>query len=125
MNLEQDAKALLIFDISKGLTMSAVNEILSENNCLVVHVPDNHTNLFQPLHISVNKSAKCLLSENYQDWYAERVVDQLNRGVEPHNVKVDVKLSTVKPLQVRWVIDEVIKVIKGYHLVRVQKGPYY
>ena len=95
----------MIFDVFKGQTTSAVNELLRKNNIIVIHVPNNHTNLFQPLDISVNKSAKCYLAEKYQNWYAEKVLQQLNRGVVAHDVKVDVRLSTMKPLHARWIID--------------------
>ena len=45
------------------------------------------------------------MSNKYQDWYASEVASQLERGVEPHDVKVDVKLSTIKPLHAGWIID--------------------
>ena len=53
----------------------------------------------------MNKPVKSFVSNKYQDWYADRVSEQLNRGVAPHDVKVDVKLSTVKPLHAQWVVD--------------------
>ena len=62
----ENAKALLIFDVFKGQT-SAVNNLLKKNDIIVIHVPNNHTNLFQPLDISVNKSAKCFIADKYQD----------------------------------------------------------
>ena len=105
LNLADNAKALLIFDVFKGQTTSAMNELLRKNNIIVIHVPNNHTNLFQPLDISVNKSAKCYLAEKYQNWYAEKVLQQLNRGVVGHDVEVDVWLSTIKTLHARWIID--------------------
>lgn len=105
LKLQDNAKALLIFDVFKGQTTSAVNELLRNNNIVVIHVPNNHTNLFQPLDISVNKSAKCYIAEKYQDWYAEKVLDQLNNGVNAHDIKVDVRLSIIKPLHARWIID--------------------
>ena len=58
-----------------------------------MQVPNNHTNLFQPSDISVKKSAKCFIANKYQDWSAEKVLLQLNRGVAAHDVEVDVKLS--------------------------------
>ena len=54
LRLSKDAKALLIFDVFKGQAAPAVNDLLNDNNCIVQHVPNNHTNLFQPLDISVN-----------------------------------------------------------------------
>ena len=52
----------------------------------------------QPLDIFVNKSAKCFIADKYQDWYAVKVLQQLNRGVAAHDVKVNVKLGIMKPL---------------------------
>ena len=68
-----------------------MNELLQKNDIVAIHVPNNHTNLFQPLDISVNKGAKCYLSSKYQDWYLENVLEQLNRGVNAHDVKVGIR----------------------------------
>ena len=105
MKLPENAKALLIFDVFKGQTTSAVNDLLKKNDIIAIHVPNNHTNLFQPLDISVNKNAKCFIADKYQDWYAEKVLQQLNRGVAAHDAKVDVKLSIMKPLHAKWIIE--------------------
>ena len=45
------------------------------------------------------------MPNKYQGWYVSEVASQLERGVEPHDVKVDVKLSTIKPLHAGWIID--------------------
>ena len=79
--------------------------MLKKNDIIAIHVPKNHTNLFQPLDISVNKSAKCFIVDKYQDWHAEKVLQQLNRGVAAHDVKVDVRFSNMKPLHANWVIE--------------------
>ena len=97
LSLSKDAKALLIFDVFKGQTTPAVNDLLKDNNCIVQHVPNNHTNLFQPLDISVNKSAKSFISDKYQEWYASEVTSQLGKVIDPYNVKVDVNLTTLNP----------------------------
>ena len=101
LKLCENAKALLIFDVFKGQTMSAVNDLLKKNDIIVIHVPNNHTNPFQPLDISMNKSAKCFTADKYQDWYAEKVLQQLNRGVAAHDVKVGAKLSIMD----NWIIE--------------------
>ena len=82
-----------------------MNGLHQENNIIIIHVPNNHTNLFRPFDISFNKSAKCYLSTKYQDWYAEKVLEQLNRGINAHDVKTGIRLSTIKPLQVKWIVD--------------------
>ena len=70
LSLSKDAKALLIFDVFKGQATPAVNDLLKDNDCIVQHVPNNHTNLFQPLDILVSKSAKSFILDKYQEWYA-------------------------------------------------------
>ena len=105
LKLPENAKALLIFDVFKGQTTSAVNDLLKKNDIIAIHVPNNRTNLFQPLDISVNKSAKCFIAHKQQDWYAEKVLQQLNRGAATHDVKVDVKLSIMKPLHAKQIIE--------------------
>ena len=103
--MSKDPKALLIFGVFKEQTTPAVNDLLKDNNCIVQHVPNNHTNLFQPLDISVNKSAKSFISDKYQELYASEVTSQLGKGIDPYNVKVDVKLTTLKPIHARWIVD--------------------
>ena len=87
LKLPENARALLIFDLFKGLTTSAVNDFLKKNDIIAIYVINNYTNLFQPLDISMNKSIKCLIAEKYQDWNAEKVLQKLNRGVAAHDVK--------------------------------------
>ena len=53
----------------------------------------------------MNKSAKCFIAAKYQDWYAEKVLQQLNKDVVAHDVKVDVKLSIMKLLHAKWIIE--------------------
>ena len=76
--------------------------MLQKNHCFSVCVPNNHTDLIQPLDSSVSKGVKSFLTDKYQEWYAQQVTAQLNRGVSPHDVNVE--LSVVKPLHARWII---------------------
>lgn len=52
--------------------------------------------MFQPLNIFVNKSAKILIAENYKNWYANQVAQQLKNGVSAPDVKIDVETVTRK-----------------------------
>ena len=73
LKLPENAKALLIFDVLIRQITSSVNDLLKKNDIIAIHVPNNHTNLFQPLDISVNESTKCFIADKYQDWYTEKV----------------------------------------------------
>ena len=105
LKLPENVKMWLIFDVFKEQTTSAVNDLQKKNDIIAIHVPNNQTNLFQFLDIFVNKSAKCFIAGKYQDWYANKVHQQLNRGVAAHDVKVDVKLSIMKPLHAKWITE--------------------
>ena len=76
MKLVEDSKSLLIFDVFKSQTTGAVKKLLEDNHFLLQNVPNNYTNLFQSLDISVNKGAKSFLLNKYQDWYASQVSKQ-------------------------------------------------
>ena len=55
-----------------------ISNLCTDNNCAVVIVLYNWTNKFHSLDITVNKTAKCFISEKYQKWFAEEVANQPN-----------------------------------------------
>ena len=106
LKLPENPKVLLIFDAFKGQKTSALmNALLKKNDIIAIHVPNNPTNLFQPLGTSENKIAKCFIADKSEDQYSEKVLHQLNRGAAANDVKVDVKLSIMKPLHGKWIIE--------------------
>ena len=46
LNLANDSKALLIFDVFRGQTTAEVNSLLEKHNRLVQHVPNNLIQIF-------------------------------------------------------------------------------
>ena len=106
--------SLIIMDTFKGQDNDTLKELCAESNCDVVIVPHNLTNKFQPLDLSVNKAAKSFIQNKYNDWFAEQVSTQLRNGKDPADVKVSSKLSDLKPLHARWVVD-------WYHYVQDEK----
>ena len=82
------------------------------NNCDVVIVPYNLTNNFQPLDLSVNKAAKSFTQIKYNDWFVDHVFTQLENAKDPTDIKISSKLSDLKPIQARWIVDWYNHVIK-------------
>ena len=78
-----------------------VKEKLNINNIGFVLVPPNLTNLFQPLDIYVNKVSKAVIKNCYSEFYRDEVTRQLTAGVNPHDVKVDVRIS----LHAKWILE--------------------
>ena len=88
----------------KGQDIDFISNLCTDNNCAIVIVPYNLTSKFQSLDITVNKTAKCFISEKYQKWFAEEVANQLNEEKNPVDVDVTLKLSEVRSLQAKWTI---------------------
>ena len=92
-----------IFDIFKGQTTPAVGNLLHKYNCFVICVPSYYTDNFQTLDNFLTKvqnvslqTSNCKLLDystadnliaKHQDWFANEVLKQLTRAVEPHDVK--------------------------------------
>ena len=55
------------------------------------------------MDLSVNKAAKEFMRSKFQQWYADEVQKQLDKGAEEHT-PVDLKMSIMKPLGARWLV---------------------
>ena len=68
-------------------------------------MPSNCTDLLQPLDLSVNKPLKDPLRRSFKPWYSEHVSKLLEERKVPEDidVKVDTRLSIMKPLSARWI----------------------
>ena len=94
LQLEPDYPALVMFDVFKGQCSVKLFKILEDNHVSVVLVPPNCTDRLQPLDISINKPAKNFLREQFQDWYADQICQQLQGKTETK--PVDLHLSVMK-----------------------------
>ena len=83
----------------------------------VVIVPHNLTNKFQPLDLSVNKAAKSFIQSKYNDWFADQVFAQLQNGKRPSDCKISSKLSDLKLIHARWIVDSYNNVIKEKEMI--------
>ena len=101
----EDLRSLIIMDTFKGEDNEEIKQLCAKNSCEVVIVPHNLTNKFQLLDISINQSANKFISNKFNAWYADRVSKQLSNGTAPGDVKVSLKLSDLKPLQARWILE--------------------
>ena len=84
---------------------NTLEKLRAENNCDVVIVPHNLTNRFHPLNLSVNKAPKLFIQNKYNDWFADQEFTQFQNGKDPTDVKISSKLSALKPIHSRWIVD--------------------
>ena len=95
---------LLICDVFKGQWTEAVKNVVEESNGKMVSVPNNWTNYFQPLDLTVNKSSKDFLRKETEGWYSQEIVKQMEAEKRSDQIKVDVRVSVVKPLHAKWIV---------------------
>ena len=113
--LEQHA--LIIIGTFKGQDNDTLRKLCAENNCDFVIVPHNLSNKFQPLDLSVSKAAKSFIQNKYNDWFANQVFTQLQNGKDPTDVKISSRLSGLKPIHARWIVDWYDHVIKENEMI--------
>ena len=107
MVMEKDQAALLIMDVFKGQVSSPVMKVLSNNNILLQSVPAVFTYLFQPLNVEgePNGFVKRLMKRKFTDWYASQINLAMEEGKELETIEVPLKLSNIKPLHAKWLIE--------------------
>ena len=107
LNLAFDHPALIIMDVFKGQMTCAVRELLNENHILLEKVPANLTYLFQPLDVQrgPNGYVKRFMKKKFALWYSDQVIRALDEGKDIKDVEISLKLSIVKPLHAKWLIE--------------------
>ena len=78
--LSHDYPGLVIFDNFKGQVTDDILQLLEDHNVHSVRLPANCTDCLQPMDISVNKAAKDFIRQKFNDWYLEKVAEQLGDG---------------------------------------------
>ncbi len=101
--LDSNQPALVIFNRFKGQCTENILEILEKNNIRIAVVPPNCTDRLQPLDVSVNKSVKEQLRQQFQLWYSDKICNKI-KDDSSSNVAVDLCMSVVKSLSVKWLV---------------------
>ena len=104
--ISDDKPALVIMDNFKGQVTVAVNDLLEQHNIHVCLLPPNTTDLLQPMDLSVNKPAKDFLRREFEQWYAEKVMSQL-QGEDIEMVElpeINLGLPVLKEVGAKWLV---------------------
>ena len=100
-----EQRPLVLMDVFLGQMTDMVLGYLDDN--LVCHekVPANMTCYFQPLDLTVNGEAKKFLSKKFPLWYSKQIIECFQKGKSIEQIKVELKLSILKPLHAKWIME--------------------
>ncbi|CAI7877289.1 unnamed protein product [Closterium sp. NIES-54] len=72
--------SMVVLDSYRGHLTGAVKEKFRELNCVPAIIPSGYTAEVQPLNVSINKSFKASVRQQYQKWFKEEGQEQLTRA---------------------------------------------
>ena len=98
---DENQAALLIIDVFRGQMTVPVTQALKNNNIILVKIPPNITHIYKPLDLTVNRSAKL----KFTKWYSNKIHRQPDEGKQIDQVEVLLRLSVLKPLHAKWIIE--------------------
>ena len=107
MGLDKDHFAFALFYIFAAHRCKIVLQALEENNIKSCFISAHCTRELQPLDLTVNQVFKQELKACFIKWYAGVVTDQLGDGVEFENIKPDLRISVLDPLNAHWLIEAI------------------
>ena len=79
--------------------------MLKDNNILSMRVPPNMTHVFQWLDLTVNKFVKDFMKGKFNTWFSRQISLGLENDVELDDIGVDYRLSVLKPLHAKWLVE--------------------
>ena len=92
-------------DVFRGQMTDMVLRYLAENLMHHKKVPANTNRYFQPLDLTAYREAKKFLQTKFLLWYSQQVIQGLQKGIPIEQVKVELKLSILKPLNAKWIME--------------------
>ena len=95
---------MLLFDVFKGQITDKATKFIEDNNCVIVHVPNNMTDHVQQFDLNVNCHTKEFLKQKFECWYAEQIINQPEGGSSVYDAKAPLKLSIVKLIHAKWLL---------------------
>jgi hypothetical protein len=100
LELADDHPALAIFDVFAAHRCKEVLAKLQSNHIHQIFVPASCTGELQPLDVGINGDFKQLMIASFSRWYADEVRVALDEGKSIADIKVDLRVSVIKPLHV-------------------------
>ena len=79
--------------------------MLKDDTTLSTKIPPNMIHVFQRLDLTINKFAKDFMKGMFSTWFTRQISRGLENGVELDDIEVDYRLSILKPLHAKWLVE--------------------
>ena len=99
------AKRLWLCEWFYSQTTPEIRDSCYAYNICVSYVPANMNKYYQPLDLTVNLEAKCILKRKFVDWYSYQISNQLSEGKPLESVQGPLKLSIIKHIHADWLAE--------------------
>ena len=98
--LPRDQKSLLIWDAFKAQPTTKIEDTLASYDIEAVMVQKKMTHLLQPLELTTNNSLKKFEKKAFTEYFCSSILKELKNDptCDVTTIKVDLRLSTLKPL---------------------------
>lgn len=100
LNLSEDHPALAIFETFKSNLTESVLKFVENNNIHFAIIPANCTDRLQPLDLSLNKSVKDFLWREFNTWYLDQILSQLDEN----QARGDIQPVSLKSTTAGWIV---------------------
>lgn len=77
----------------------------NHKNFHLAFLPPNCTSLVQPADTGLQRPLKARIQSKFDDYSVKKYLSASKRGVSPADFKLDVRMATIKPMLVKWLVD--------------------
>lgn len=94
---------MLIFHVCKGHVTKKVTHVLEQNNRIIVQVPNDMTDQFQSLDLTVTQARQFMKGKS-KYWYDEQISKELDDGRNVCDIQVPLKVLVIKRIHAKWLL---------------------
>ena len=100
----KDQKAPCLFDVLAANRTDSFKDKLDDNDIKIRFVPASCTGELQSLDVAGNDEFKRKITNSFINWYSDELSKGKKLGKAASDVKIDIKLSTIKPINTSWIV---------------------
>ena len=100
------------FDVFAAHRTDSFKDKLDDNDIKIRFVPASCTGELQPLDVAGNDQFKRKIENSFINWHSDELSKGMKLGKAASDVKIYIKLSTIKPIHASWIVAALQQVTK-------------